>query len=147
LHARGTGSSISVILSTSTTLSTGSVEERGLAQKEAGAPGAHFANDAPVLNRFSKILHADRRRAFRRAERTGTIVRAGYENTYLGQPAVTRVVIVKNRLTLDGTDSQTPLPDGTFALGDSVVRFDAYAGNQPQRLSIDATHFYRVELP
>jgi hypothetical protein len=70
-----------------------------------------------------------------------------YENTYLGQPAITRVVIVKNRLTLDGTDSLTPLSDGTFALGDSVVRFDAYTGNQPQRLSIDATHFYRVELP
>jgi CubicO group peptidase (beta-lactamase class C family) len=70
-----------------------------------------------------------------------------YENTYLGEPAITRVVIVKNRLTLDGTDSLTPLSDGTFALGDSVVRFDAYAGNQPQRLNIDATHFYRVELP
>jgi CubicO group peptidase (beta-lactamase class C family) len=70
-----------------------------------------------------------------------------YENTYLGQPAVTRVVIVKNRLTLDGTDSLTPLSDGTFALGDSIVRFDAYAGNQPQRLRIDATYLYRVELP
>ena len=70
-----------------------------------------------------------------------------YENTYLGQPAITRVVIVKNRLTLDGTDSLTPLSDGTFALGDSLVRFDAYAGNQPQRLSIDALHLYRVELP
>jgi CubicO group peptidase (beta-lactamase class C family) len=70
-----------------------------------------------------------------------------YENTYLGEPAITRVVIVKNRLTLDGTDSLTPLSDGSFALGDSVVRFDAYAGNQPQRLSIDAMHLYRVELP
>src|SRR5580700_3051011 len=70
-----------------------------------------------------------------------------YENTYLGQPAITRVVIVKNRLTLDGTDSLPPLSDGTFALGDSLVRFDAYAGNQPQRLSIDALHLYRVELP
>ncbi|MFZ0683214.1 MAG: serine hydrolase [Candidatus Cybelea sp.] len=70
-----------------------------------------------------------------------------YENTYLGQPAITRVVIVKNRLTLDGTDPLMPLSDGTFALGDSLVRFDAYAGNQPQRLSIDALRLYRVELP
>jgi hypothetical protein len=70
-----------------------------------------------------------------------------YENTFSGQPAVTRVVIVKNRLTLDGTDMLEPLAGGAFALGDSVVRFDAYAGNQPQRLTIDDTHFYRVELP
>jgi D-alanyl-D-alanine carboxypeptidase len=70
-----------------------------------------------------------------------------YENTYLGQPAITRVVIVKNRLTLDGTESLTPLSNGTFGLGDSVVRFDAYAGNQPQRLSIDAMNLYRIELP
>jgi D-alanyl-D-alanine carboxypeptidase len=70
-----------------------------------------------------------------------------YENTYDGQPAITRVVIVKNRLTLDGTDTLRPLPNGTFALGDSIVRFDSYAGSAPQRLSIDATHLYRVELP
>ena len=70
-----------------------------------------------------------------------------YENTYFGEPAITRVIIVKNRLTLDGTDSLTPLPNGTFALGDSRVRFDAYAGRQPQRLTIDDTHLYRVELP
>jgi D-alanyl-D-alanine carboxypeptidase len=70
-----------------------------------------------------------------------------YENTYFGEPSITRVVIVKNRLTLDGTDTLQPLPDGSFALGSSVVRFDAYAGKEPQRLSIDETHFYRVELP
>ena len=70
-----------------------------------------------------------------------------YENTYGGQPAITRVVIVKDRLTLDGTDTLRPLRDGTFALGDSIVRFDAYAGNAPQRLSIDGTPLYRVELP
>jgi hypothetical protein len=56
-------------------------------------------------------------------------------------------VIVKNRLTLDGTDDLEPLPDGTFALGSSIVRFDAYAGAQPQRLAIDATCLYRVALP
>ncbi|HZV76875.1 MAG TPA: serine hydrolase domain-containing protein [Candidatus Babeliales bacterium] len=70
-----------------------------------------------------------------------------YENTYFGSPAITRVVIVKNRLTLDGTDRLVPLRDGNFALGSSVVRFDSYAGSQPQRLSIDDTYLYRVELP
>lgn len=70
-----------------------------------------------------------------------------YENTLLGEPAITRVVIVKNRLTLDGIDPLTPLSNGSFASGESVVRFDAYAGNQPQRLSIDDVHLYRVELP
>jgi D-alanyl-D-alanine carboxypeptidase len=70
-----------------------------------------------------------------------------YENTYFAYPAITRVVIVKNRLTLDGTDALRPLPNGSFALGNSVVRFNAYAGKEPQRLSIDDTHLYRVELP
>ncbi len=70
-----------------------------------------------------------------------------YENTYLGSPFITRVVIVKNKLTLDGTDALRPLPNGTFALGGSVVRFDAYAGKLPQRLSVDETRLYRVELP
>jgi D-alanyl-D-alanine carboxypeptidase len=70
-----------------------------------------------------------------------------YENTFFGQPSITRVIIVKNRLTFDGTDMLKPLPNGTFAFGDSTVRFDAYAGSQPQRVWIDATPFYRVELP
>jgi hypothetical protein len=70
-----------------------------------------------------------------------------YENTYYGQPEITRVVIVKNQLTLDGTDALKSLGNGTFALGDAVVRFDAYARKEPQRLSIDGTRLYRVELP
>jgi CubicO group peptidase (beta-lactamase class C family) len=70
-----------------------------------------------------------------------------YENTFFGQPAITRVVIVKSRLTLDGTDTLKPLANGAFALGDSQVRFDAKAGSQPQRLWIDATPLYRTELP
>ncbi len=70
-----------------------------------------------------------------------------YENVYFGQPFITRVLIVKDRLTLDGVDPLKPLGNGTFALGDSVVRFEDYDGNQPQRLSIDATNLYRVELP
>jgi D-alanyl-D-alanine carboxypeptidase len=69
-----------------------------------------------------------------------------YENVFYGTPAITRVVIVKDRLTLDGTDTLKPLPNGTFALGDSIVRFDAYAGQHPQRLGIDGTYLYRVEL-
>ena len=56
-------------------------------------------------------------------------------------------MIVKNKLTLDGTDALRPLPNGAFALGGSVVRFDAYAGKLPQRLSVDETRLYRVELP
>jgi D-alanyl-D-alanine carboxypeptidase len=70
-----------------------------------------------------------------------------YENTYFAYPTITRVVIVKNRLTLDGTDALRPLPDGSFALENSVIRFDAYAGKEPQRLTIDDTHLYRIELP
>ncbi len=70
-----------------------------------------------------------------------------YENTYFGSPAITRVIVVKNQLTLDGVSVLKPRGDGTFSLGDSIVRFDDYAGTQPQRLSIDATRLYRVELP
>ena len=70
-----------------------------------------------------------------------------YENTYLGQPYVSRILIVKNKLTVDGTSPLKPNKDGTFAAGDSLVRFDAYAGKQPQRLNIDDVHLYRIELP
>jgi CubicO group peptidase (beta-lactamase class C family) len=70
-----------------------------------------------------------------------------YQNDFLGQPYVSRVVIVKNRLTLDGTDTLTPLANGTFSLGSSIVRFDARAGTQPQRMWVDDTPMYRIELP
>lgn len=70
-----------------------------------------------------------------------------YENVYLGQPYVTRVVIVKNRLTFDGVDALETRADGTFGLDSSIVRFDAFAGSQPQRMSIDDTHLYRIDLP
>lgn len=69
-----------------------------------------------------------------------------YENTFFGSPAITRVVLVKDRLTLDGVDPLKPLGNGEFALGTSIVRFEDYDGNQPQRMSIDATDLYRVEL-
>jgi CubicO group peptidase (beta-lactamase class C family) len=70
-----------------------------------------------------------------------------YENTFFGQPAVTRAIVVKGRLTLDGISPLTPLRNGTFDAGGSIVRFDAFAGGHAQRLSIDDTHFYRIELP
>jgi D-alanyl-D-alanine carboxypeptidase len=70
-----------------------------------------------------------------------------YENTYLGQPYITRVLIVKDKLTFDGDSALKPLKNGTFAAGDSIVRFDAYAGKQPQRMNVDDVHLYRIELP
>jgi D-alanyl-D-alanine carboxypeptidase len=70
-----------------------------------------------------------------------------YENTFFGQPDITRAVIVKDKLTLDGVSPLRPLADGSFALGDSIVRFDAFAGGHAQRLNIDDTRFYRMELP
>lgn len=70
-----------------------------------------------------------------------------YENTFFGQPAITRVVLVKDRLTFDGVNDLKPLGNGEFSIGSSVVRFEDYDGNQPQRMSIDALDFYRVELP
>jgi D-alanyl-D-alanine carboxypeptidase len=70
-----------------------------------------------------------------------------YQNTFFGQPAVTRVLLVKDRLTLDGVATLKPLGNDEFALGSSVVRFEDYDGNQPQRMSVDATDLYRVELP
>ncbi|HEY6486602.1 MAG TPA: serine hydrolase domain-containing protein [Candidatus Cybelea sp.] len=70
-----------------------------------------------------------------------------YENTFFGQPAITRAVIVKDKLTLDGVSPLRVLANGSFALGDSIVTFDASAGGRAQRLNIDDTHFYRVELP
>jgi len=70
-----------------------------------------------------------------------------YENTFFGEPEITRVVIVKDRLMLDGVDALKPLPDGAFALGTSVIRFRDFAGSRPQRLTFDSADLYRVELP
>ncbi len=70
-----------------------------------------------------------------------------YENVFFGQPLITRVLIVKNRLTLDGVAPLQPREDGTFALGPSIVRFDAFAGAQPQRMWLDDARLYRAELP
>ena len=72
---------------------------------------------------------------------------ARYESVSAQGGGTTRVVIVRGRLTLDGTTALAPRSDGTFALGPSIVRFEARVAGQPQRLSIDDTHYYRVELP
>ncbi|HZY98861.1 MAG TPA: serine hydrolase [Candidatus Baltobacteraceae bacterium] len=70
-----------------------------------------------------------------------------YENDFLGQPFITRAVIVKNRLTLDGVTPLRPLRDGSFAMGTSIVRFDTYAGGQTQRMKLDDARLYRIGLP
>jgi D-alanyl-D-alanine carboxypeptidase len=70
-----------------------------------------------------------------------------YESYYGGFPYITRVVIVKDTLTFDGIVPLKSQRDGTFKADASTVTFDSYAGPQPQRLNIDATHLYRVELP
>ncbi len=69
------------------------------------------------------------RRAFAHPASWNALV-GRYENTFFGSPAITRVLVVKGRLTFDGTDELTPLPNGDFALGSSVVRFDSYARNR-----------------
>ena len=70
-----------------------------------------------------------------------------YENTFWGAPFIVRVLIVKNHLTFDGTDALQPRSDGTFSIGPSIVRFDAFAGNRAQKLTLDALPLYRVDLP
>ncbi len=70
-----------------------------------------------------------------------------YENTFWGSPQITRVLIVKGRLTLDGLQPLVPLNDGSFAAGFDIVRFDAFAGEKATRMRIDAIDFYRVDLP
>ncbi|HKU80876.1 MAG TPA: serine hydrolase [Candidatus Tumulicola sp.] len=70
-----------------------------------------------------------------------------YENVFWGQPEINRVLIVKDRLTLDGVATLRPRKNGTFALGDSIVRFDTYAGARPTRMTIDGAALYRTELP
>ena len=56
-------------------------------------------------------------------------------------------MIVKNTLTLDGVTPLTPNKNGTFDSGGSTIRFDAYAGAQPQRLNYDDVHLFRIDLP
>jgi D-alanyl-D-alanine carboxypeptidase len=70
-----------------------------------------------------------------------------YENVFDGQPFVTRAVIVKSRLTLDGVSPLRALRNGSFALGSSIVRFDTLAGGRTQRMTLDDSRLYRIGLP
>jgi D-alanyl-D-alanine carboxypeptidase len=69
-----------------------------------------------------------------------------YETSNFGG-AVMRIVIVKGHLTVDGVSPLRPLPNGTFALGSSVVRFDTLFEGRMQRLWLDGADLYRIELP
>lgn len=70
-----------------------------------------------------------------------------YENDFWGSPDVTRVIVVKGALTLDGLQRLVPRSNGSFAAGTSTVRFGAIAGGQAQRMTIDDIRLYRVDLP
>ncbi len=70
-----------------------------------------------------------------------------YENAFWGSPEVARVLVVKGVLTLDGLQPLTPRPDGSFAAGSDIVRFDAVAGGKAQRMWIDEFGLYRLDLP
>jgi hypothetical protein len=70
-----------------------------------------------------------------------------YENSIFGSPVVVRVVIVKGTLTTDGLNPLKANANGTFALGDSIVRFDTLFEGKMQRLWLDGADLYRIELP
>lgn len=70
-----------------------------------------------------------------------------YENSFWGSPVITRVLVVKGVLTFDGLQPLTPRPDGTFASGSDVVRFDTFAAGKAQRMVIDDYRMYRIDLP
>ena len=70
-----------------------------------------------------------------------------YENSIFGSAVVMRVVIVKGKLTIDGLSPLRANADGTYALGDSTVRFDTLFQGKMQRLWLDGADLYRIELP
>jgi CubicO group peptidase (beta-lactamase class C family) len=70
-----------------------------------------------------------------------------YEADVYMQLSVTRVVVVKGRLTFDGTTPLVDEGDGTFRAGTDVVRFDHEFGGKPQRMLIDDAEMNRIELP
>ncbi len=70
-----------------------------------------------------------------------------YENSIFGSPIVMRVIVVKGKLTIDGLTPLKTNPNGTFALGDSTVRFDTLFEGKMQRLWLDGADLYRIELP
>jgi CubicO group peptidase (beta-lactamase class C family) len=70
-----------------------------------------------------------------------------YQVVVYGNPDVVRIVPVKGQLTIDGLQPLQPRPDGTFRIGHSTVRFDTLSGGKMQRMWLDGTDLYRVELP
>ena len=70
-----------------------------------------------------------------------------YETSIFGSPVVMRIVIVKGKLTTDGLNPLKANANGTFALGDSTVRFDTLFEGKMQRMWLDGADLYRIELP
>jgi CubicO group peptidase (beta-lactamase class C family) len=70
-----------------------------------------------------------------------------YEGTVFGSSINIRIVIVKDKLTMDGLQPLKPLPNGTFSAGDSTVRFDTSFQGKMQRMWLDGADLYRIELP
>ena len=70
-----------------------------------------------------------------------------YENWFFGSSIVTRIVIVKGKLTVDGLTPLRANANGTYALGDSTVRFDTPFEGKMQRMWLDGGDLYRIELP
>ena len=70
-----------------------------------------------------------------------------YETSIFGSPVVMRVIIVKGKLTIDGINALKANANGTYALGDSTVRFDTLFEGKMQRLWLDGADLYRIELP
>jgi hypothetical protein len=70
-----------------------------------------------------------------------------YETTAWGTPIIVRIVPVRGRLTTDGLSPLVAKPDGTFAAGESTIRFDTPADGKMQRLWLDAQPLYRIDLP
>jgi CubicO group peptidase (beta-lactamase class C family) len=60
---------------------------------------------------------------------------------------ISRVVLVKGKLTLDGSQPLRELSDGRFAAGNQIVRFDTPVAGSMQRMWIDEIDLYRVDLP
>ncbi len=70
-----------------------------------------------------------------------------YETDVWGTPLVMRVVIVKNELTVDGVQPLVSGKNGAFVLGTSAVRFDTKAAGKMQRVWLDGSPLYRIDLP
>lgn len=70
-----------------------------------------------------------------------------YETNSYGTPAVTRIVIVKGKLTIDGILPVRDRGDGSFTSPAGRLRFDTPFEGKMQRLWLDGADFYRIDLP